>query len=426
MTSAPQTQPPSTLSAKKRLPRWPLVVALPLLVGGAWAYFDRLYQPRLLTGPMVQLPAPGRAAIVWQVAAILPADSTVRAGRPGSLRPYAAQTSTAGFISGEFETDGQTTLAYELENGGLFGRAIRTGEGTARLPAPPGDSFRFLAFGDSGNGSRTQRNLAERMMAASPDLIIHSGDLIYPDGAAADYRRNFFDPYRELLARVPFMPCLGNHDVATDKGQPFLDVFILPENGPPGIQPERNYWFDFGDARFVALDTNRAQKKGAVTESAMREAVAPWLRDALQSSDRRWKFVYFHHPPYTGGTHPAAEQDFVREIFVPVFDACGVDMVFCGHNHLYERTRPIRGDRAVPPGQGTVYIVTGAGGASRYSEVEPIPPYIEKYNAEVFSFTQVDLSPTTLELKQIDENGNVIDSLTITKPDRPATGKDAS
>src|SRR5262249_31575700 len=158
----------------------------------------------------------------------------------------------------------------------------------------------------------TQRAVAETMIAANPDLIIHLGDLIYPNGAAEDFKRNFFDPYRELLARVPFMPSLGNHDGATNKGQPFLDVFVLPENGPKGIQPERNYWFDFGDARFVALDTNRDTEMGAISEREMREKVAPWLRDVLKASDRRWKFIYFHHPPYTGGTHPAEAQKFVH------------------------------------------------------------------------------------------------------------------
>jgi len=276
--------------------------------------------------------------------------------------------------------------------------------------------MRFLAFGDSGNGSNTQRGVAEQMIATKPDLIIHLGDLIYPNGSPNDYKRNFFDPYRELLARVPFMPSLGNHDVATDKGQPFLDVFVLPENGPKGVQPERNYWFDFGDARFVALDTNREAEKGAITEADMRGKVAPWLRDVLKSTDRRWKFVFFHHPPYTGSTHPAEAQAFVKSIFVPIFDECGVDVVFCGHNHLYERTKPIRNDKIVPPGQGTVYITSGAAGVSRYPEIEPHPDYIETFNSDVFSFTQVDLSANKLVLTQLDANGKPIDTLTIDKP----------
>ncbi len=276
--------------------------------------------------------------------------------------------------------------------------------------------MRFLAFGDSGNGSNTQRGVAEQMIATKPDLIIHLGDLIYPNGSPNDYKRNFFEPYKELLARIPFMPSLGNHDVATDKGQPFLDVFVLPENGPKGVQPERNYWFDFGDACFVALDTNREAEKGAISESDMRDKVAPWLRDVLKSTDRRWKFVFFHHPPYTGSTHPAEAQKFVHDIFVPIFDEQAVDVVFCGHNHLYERTKPIRNDKIVEPGRGTVYITSGAAGVSRYPEVAPHPDYIEKFNSDVFSFTQVDLSADKLVLTQLDANGKPIDTLTIDKP----------
>ena len=65
------------------------------------------------------------------------------------------------------------------------------------------------------------------MLAQRADFLLHTGDLIYPNGDAADYQRNFFEPYRKLLHRVVFMPSLGNHDVATKRGQPYLDVFEL-------------------------------------------------------------------------------------------------------------------------------------------------------------------------------------------------------
>jgi len=112
----------------------------------------------------------------------------------------------------------------------------------------------------------------------------------------------------------------------------------------------------------------------------------------------------------------------MKEAFVKVFEDCKVDMVFCGHNHLYERTAPIRADQIVPDGQGVVYVTTGAGGAQRYSENLPPPPYIRVYNADVFSFTQVDVTPERLELRQIDENGLVIDTYSLVKDSASATG----
>src|SRR5262249_30345539 len=209
--------------------------------------------------PMLQISGPGEWAWVWRATASSDSSGRVYLRKDHWFDPVYASRSAAGYEilrrSDEHVAEARVEARqYTIGNTGFLGRfhALFTGPFPSWLPDDR--PMRFLAFGDSGNGSNTQRAVAETMIAAKPDLIIHLGDLIYPNGSAEDFRRNFFDPYRELLARVPFMPSLGNHDVATNKGQPFLDVFVLPENGPKGIQPERNYWFDFGDARFVALD----------------------------------------------------------------------------------------------------------------------------------------------------------------------------
>ncbi|MFO0972301.1 MAG: metallophosphoesterase [Phycisphaerae bacterium] len=382
---------------------------------GGYSYLDRRYQPELVAGPMVQMPRAGELAIVWRAEAQGETEGALRC--PASGAAVKASVNQAGYFVARRETsaigDGGQ---YAIFNSGLFSRMHELKRGTLAAPPPRDHAIRFLAFGDSGNGSHTQRGLAERMIAARPDLVIHLGDLIYPAGSPEDYVRNFFEPYRELLARAPFMPSLGNHDVATQHGQPFLDVFTLPENGPPGLPAERNYWFDFGPARFVALDTNRAEEGGAISQAEMREKVAPWLRTVLSRCDRPWKFAYFHHPPFTGSTHKASEQEFVRDIFVPLFDEFAVDVVFAGHNHLYERTQPLRRGQVAAPGAGTVYVVSGAGGVSRYPEEPDAPAYIATSNSAVFSFTQVDLSPARLELRQVSIDGAVIDALTIERP----------
>src|SRR5262249_14515721 len=252
MATTPQLQPPTVVSTKRRGRRWGIAVVAVAILGGGWYALDRADQPRLIAGPMVQIPAAGSLAIVWKVESSHASHGSVLFGLHGDDRR--AVRSPIGYDASTTNVTAGTRWLYEVSNTGFLGREIQLRRGLAEFAKEPGTPFRFLAFGDSGNGSNTQRAVAETMIAAKPDLIIHLGDLIYPNGAAEDFKRNFFDPYRELLARVPFMPSLGNHDVATNKGQPFLDVFVLPENGPKGIQPERNYWFDFGDARFVALD----------------------------------------------------------------------------------------------------------------------------------------------------------------------------
>ena len=147
----------------------------------------------------------------------------------------------------------------------------------------------------------------------------------------------------------------------------------------------------------------------------MKTIVAPWLRQVLTGGDAKWKFVYYHHPFYTGAKHSASGVAYLKEAYVDVFEQCGVDMVFCGHNHLYERTAPIRADQVVPDGAGVVYITTGAGGGARYAEELPPPAYMRAWRDEIFSFTQIDVTANRLELRQIGEDGKAFDEYVIVK-----------
>ncbi len=393
-----------------------IVIALVLLAVIGGVIVEQRTRPTLRYGPMVQIPEPGALTIVWGMNSLFSTGTVL-------LRPAPDQTITAsshcekGRCEVSFKgLEPGRTYTYEVANDRLIlGKTRLAGPFETKTALPRGRPFRFAAFGDSGNGSNTQTEFAKRIAASKPDVIIHVGDLVYPTGLRSDYLRNFFRPNEEMIRTAPFMPSEGNHDVATEKGEPLLEVFVAPRNGPAGIEPERNYWFDYGDARFVALDSNRVEEDGAITTEQMKNAVAPWVRKAFTECDARWKFVFFHHPYYTGSQHAAEGQAYVKEAYRTVFEVCGVDVVFCGHNHLFERTAPIRGDQVVPDGKGIVYITTGCGGVSRYPEIHPPPSYMKTYNDKVFSFTQVDLSATRFEMKQIDENGKVIDEYVITK-----------
>lgn len=387
-----------------------LVLAPLTAVGYTW---NQRTQPTLLTGPMVQLPAADALAVSWTARAVFTTGWVELTGPAGSHRECRIEPDNGKY---EARFDGLTPGAYTytIFNEGLFWRKVAmSGPHQVRQAATRGEGFRFIAFGDSGNGSNTQANLATVLTRQEPDVVIHVGDLVYPAGAAKDYRLNFFEPNAALIRSVPFMPSLGNHDVASDQGRPMLEAFTLPENGPKGIEPERNYYFDYGDARFVALDSNRETEGGAITHDQMKTVVAPWVRSVLNDCDARWKFVYFHHPFYTGSSHAAEGAAYVKEAYVKVFEESGVDVVFCGHNHLFERTAPIKADQIVSDGQGIVYVTTGAGGVSRYPEQDPPPPYIRAFNDTVFSFTRVDVTADRLEIRQINEFGEAIDTYAI-------------
>ncbi len=383
---------------------------------------ERFMTPVLLLGPMLQMPSPDRVVLVWEAdAATHGAKVIVTTIEPGA----APREIDARHVGGtRFEAD-----LSNLEPGLEYRVAIRhrslvLGDQIVEIsgihaPAARGASFRFLAFGDSGNGSNTQTELAALLASKEPDVVIHAGDLVYLAGARRDYPFKFYEPNELLLRRAFFMPSLGNHDCATLQGRPMLDEFVLPENGPPGVPPERYYWFDYGDARFVALDSNISGDKygGVLTPEQMAERVAPWLRRVLTDCDARWKFVYYHHPIYTGClNHPIEEHPWMREVFLPVIEETGVDMVFAGHNHLYERSAPMRGGEMVANGAGTVHITTGAGGVNRYPQADEPPAYIVAHNDQVFSFTLVSVGTNRLVLQQIDEDDRVIDEYVIEKP----------
>lgn len=408
--------------SERKIPRIRTIVPIAVIVtstlGVGFYKYDQATRPVLLTGPMVHMPSADRLIVAWTAH---PGGTTgwVELKHPDGRTTSQSVESTNGRYVVDFSgLQRGATYHYEIQNAGMFGRRVGlSGPHEYKTPAVRGTPFRFLAFGDSGVGGHAQAIVAGRMADEKPDLVIHVGDLIYPAGETQSYPSNFYEPNAALVRSTPFMPTLGNHDVATDKGAPLLDEFVLPRNGPSGIEAERNFHFEFGDALFVGLDTNPVTQGGAITFEEMEKVVAPWVRSVLSASDATWKFVYFHHPYYTGSQHTAEGAKYVKKAFARVLEECGVDAVFCGHNHLYERTAPIRDDK-IDEERGIIYITTGAGGAQRYPEMSPPPPYIRHFNDKVFSFTRVDVSPERVVICQIDENGESLDRIELSKSRR--------
>jgi hypothetical protein len=382
-------------SKRRRILGWAglfILLALVAQLGGS------CLQPlRVLEGPMVQQPSESSAIVVWYTTRETPCTFTY-AGPDGIPVSVGVETNGLRHIARLTGLNAATMYAYEIKSPSrhLAAATLRTNKPTDR-------PFTFVAFGDSGRGTQAQYRLAWRMTEISPDFVVHTGDLIYPAGERKHYPERFFQPYRTLLATVAFWPSLGNHDVAKESaGDPYRDVFELPANGPVDQPAENNYWFDYASARFVVLDSN-------LDESALANSVAPWMSQVVTSSDARWKFVVFHHPPYTFATHAPAGR--IQTVLVPLFEELGVDIVFCGHDHLYERTLPIRGEQIVDASHGVVYVVSGAGGASLYKEKDPSrrPSYVAAIRDDVFSFTTVAIDGGSLTLTQTSVEGDEFD-----------------
>lgn len=268
---------------------------------------------------------------------------------------------------------------------------------TVAAPRGAGDaSFRFGVIGDTATG-HIPAEIADRLVESGADFVIHTGDVVYPDGADELYDQEFFRPMARWLAGGPVLPALGNHDVHTDRGAPLLSNFVLPKNSATG--DSRFYSFRQGNALFVCLDV----------ESSPFGYGSPqyrWLVETLAGSDSEWKVVYFHEAPYSSG----GANSVIRLILSPLFERYGVDVAFCGHEHLYERTFPIR-DFGFP-GPGVVYITEGGGGADLDSFQKKS---YSAFAASRHGYVIGEVAPGRLLLTAHDTGGSAFDSVLLTK-----------
>ncbi len=232
------------------------------------------------------------------------------------------------------------------------------------LPQPGSiGTFRIAAFGDCGNNSVNQRNVRDQMLHFLGNAVLNAwillGDNTYPDGTDAEFQANFFNIYKDrLLKNIPLFPSPGNHDyhdiefsaaVAQQTHQvAYYQNFSMPVDGESGGVPSHTasyYSFDIGNIHFLSLDSY-----GKEQDTRMYDTLGPqvaWVKKDLEKAkDAEWIIAYWHHPPFTMGSHNGdTEKELVqiRERFIPILERYGVDIVLCGHSHDYERSRFMNG-----------------------------------------------------------------------------------
>jgi calcineurin-like phosphoesterase family protein len=250
------------------------------------------------------------------------------------------------------------------------------------LPNKEGD-VRFVVIGDTGTGSSKQHELANVLLRYHQvfpfEFVLMMGDNLYGSDKAVDYKQKFEDVYRPLLdQKVKFYAALGNHD---DSNQRFYGYF--------NMEGQEYYHFKKGNVSFYSLNSNYMDKKQV-----------DWLNEKLSTDTTEWKIAYFHHPPYSsGGTHGSDAK--LRGIVEPIFLKYGVNAVFAGHEHFYERIKPQK---------GIYYFISGSGGKLREGDVKKDSPLMEKAFDRDLSFMLLEINGDQMHFQVISRTGDTVDS----------------
>jgi predicted phosphodiesterase len=246
---------------------------------------------------------------------------------------------------------------------------------------------RFIVIGDSGTGGDKQVQIAQQIVKSSErfpaEFAIMLGDNLYGSERPRDYENKFERPYKTLLDKgIKFYAALGNHD---DPNQRFYKPF--------NMDGERYYSFKApkGGVRFFALDSNYIDQKQL-----------DWLEKELAASGSDWKIAFFHHPPYSsGGAHGSNTE--VREKLEPLFLKHGVNVVFTGHEHFYERLKPQKGIH---------YFIAGSSAKLRRGDIRNTELTAKGFD-DGYTFMLVVIEGDELRFQTISEKGQTIDSGTL-------------
>jgi len=302
--------------------------------------------PSLIRGPIVGRVKSDSATIVFETD--LPTTGLVRYGNAPSQLGRTASSAGGGLaVRHEVQLDGLRPgepVHYQVVAGPVTAPPQRF------FAAPlPGAVLRVAIYGDVRNGHDVHRQLVRAMLQDAPDLILVTGDLVARGSDEGDWQ-TFFGIVGELLARVPYYPAAGNHDVGRAGAQRrrLNEIFAMWPG--PADRPEWGHWhsFDVAGVHFVMLDSNawRHEPQLAWLDADLRDARARGARAIVAS---------MHDGPWSRGPHGGNQTAVDR--YVPVLEAHGVDLLLSGHDHLYQRGQV----GSIP------YIVSGGGGAPLYS-----------------------------------------------------------
>ena len=407
----------------------------------------------LTRGPYLQLSTTSSIYIRWRTG--IPSDSRVKFGTsatsmtgqvdvPGLRTEHQVQLTGLVPNTKYFYTIGSTTVTLQGDTGNYFRTNPVVGS-----TAP----VRIWTIGDFGVASNAQAMVrdayANYVGSANTNIWLWVGDNAYLDGTDAEYTTNVFNMYPYQMKKYVIWPATGNHDLhsanAAAQTGPYFDNFTLPKTAQAGglaSNTEAYYSFNYANIHFVCLES---------TDAAFRipgGAQATWLANDLAANTQRWTIVYFHHPPYSKGSHDSdtdIEMIQMRTNIIPILEGKKVDLVLSGHSHSYERSMMIKGHygqeatfsaatmavnsgsgvfpspyvKSSPTYNGTVYVVCGVSG--KVGGTTSGYPHNAMYTSSISNFGSlvIDVIGDRLDCKFLNSFGSVYDQFTIQKIGAP-------
>ncbi len=401
-------------------------------------------------GPYLQSGAPNSLLVRWRTD--IPTDSRVRYGA----------TSTdlnLGVVDSASTTEHIVKLTGLTPNTKYFyavGSTTQNHAGgdeshffiTAPTTAKP---TRVWVIGDAGQANDAQKTVRDAYANFAgtryTDLWLMLGDNAYNNGTDAEYQAAVFNLYPTFLKQSVVWPTIGNHDTAQSPNPaadiPYYQIFSLPQNGEAGglaSGTEDYYSFDYGNIHFVCLDSMTSDRQPG-------SAMLTWLASDLASQNKLWVIAFWHHPPYSKGSHDSDTDTIMSEMrqnVLPVLDAYNVDLVLSGHSHSYERSflidshygksntfteslkKSAGGGRVNESGaytkanrgahEGTVYAVAGSSSLASGGALNHQAMFVSLNN---LGSMVLDVDGNKLEAKFLRETGAVADSFTMLKGATP-------
>jgi predicted phosphodiesterase len=263
-----------------------------------------------------------------------------------------------------------------------------------RIGVPPGESFRFAAFGDTRTNHHVHRAVIEAMAREKIEFVVHTGDMVDRGGIQSQWDR-FFQIERPLLIKTPIVPAIGNHDMSARR---YFRHYFMHNRW---TKSRRYFVHDWGNLRIVIIDGGIECRDGCAQYVFAERALAEGVRQGKLMA------MMLHYPPYSSGAHGSHEG--VQESISELARRYGVELVIAGHDHNYERTKPI---------DGVTYVVSGSAGAP----IRPVNP--RWFTAEARTephYVLIDVESNRMILRAVNLKGDTFDTAVL--EDNPPQAK---